>query len=134
MINTILEDYQMFFPQLWKRTATYWENSSYELFARLDDDSVIIFDDIEKTVRRLPKNIDNLTEQEFKNEFGRRIRALMYRKGLTQEDLSNLSGISQSQLSGYITGRINPSFYKAYKIAEALDCSIDHLLYISDKN
>jgi transcriptional regulator with XRE-family HTH domain len=49
-------------------------------------------------------------------------------KGLTQAELGELSGLSQTWISHYESGRRLPSLGKLVKLADALDASTDHLL------
>ena len=79
-------------------------------------------------------NFYNMSEEECKNEFGTRLKRLIYYKGFTQEDLSNATGISKTMINGYITGKINPSFYKVDKICKALGCSMDRLRFVTNEN
>ena len=44
-------------------------------------------------------------------------------KGLTQERLSELCGLSQQYLSGLERGKRNPTIVTIYEIAQALDVS-----------
>lgn len=133
MTNTMLEEFKLHFPVIWKRVVNYWTNDPYDLYVELDDGMVLIFDSIEKTIRRLPQDSNSMTEQECVKEFGTRLRKLIYRKGFTQEDLSKATGISQAALSYYITGKSSPSFSKVDKICKALDCSMDCLRYTTNK-
>lgn len=43
-------------------------------------------------------------------------------KGLKQKELADLVGVSESAISQYESGKKNPSFDIALKLAEALDC------------
>lgn len=45
-------------------------------------------------------------------------------KSLTQKDLSNITGISQADLSRLETGNANPSLRTLKRIAKALDCTL----------
>lgn len=58
---------------------------------------------------------------------GRRIKALRIDRGYTQDELSDKSGVSSSQIARYERGESLPSFSAAYAIAKALDCSLDVL-------
>ena len=70
-----------------------------------------------------------MDQTEFKKVFKANILDIMYQKGITQKDISLISGISEVMLSRYINGDMIPSFYKIYKIADALECSIDDLIH-----
>lgn len=55
------------------------------------------------------------------------IERLRREKGLSQKDLANILGVSQSAISKYETGVALPSLNTARKIASALGCTIDEL-------
>lgn len=89
-----------------------------------------IYDDLEKTFRRISKNSGDVTEEEFRREFGIRLRSVMWRIGLTQDELSERSGISQSAISKYMRGKSIPSLYILRKLTKAMGCSVEDFTYI----
>lgn len=60
--------------------------------------------------------------------FKDRIRKLREEKGLTQEELAKILGISRATLASWETGRREPDFETTSKIAEFFGVSIDYLL------
>lgn len=54
---------------------------------------------------------------------GRNLARLRREKGLTQEAVSDLSGLSQQYLSGLERGRRNPTVITLYELAQALGVS-----------
>ena len=54
---------------------------------------------------------------------GRNFARLRREKGLTQEEVSTLSGLSQQYLSGLERGRRNPTVITLYELAQALGVS-----------
>lgn len=56
-----------------------------------------------------------------------RIREILSQQGKTLKDLSQMSGISQSNLSNYINGNISPTLDTIKKIAVALNVTITEL-------
>ena len=133
MTELMFEDFIAYFPSIGTHAIKYWESSTYELSVELDDGTIAIFDYTNKTIRWLSKD-DYTTEQGCKYEFGRRLKRLMFIKGVIQTELADMTGISQSLLNGYITGRVSPTFPKVDKICRALDCSMDELRYIEERN
>lgn len=129
MASQLFENFKMYYPSLAKKTVRYEEVGSFELLAELDDGDILSYDDLYNSYRLLPKDSSNLTEEECLREFGIRLRKLMIRKGVSQEELSDRTGITQAMLSRYITGKAAPSFYRIDKIAKALGCSIDEFRY-----
>lgn len=58
-----------------------------------------------------------------------RIRQVRTDRGITQRELSKMSGVSYSTLTKLETGVIkNPSFVVIYKITKALDMKLDDLI------
>jgi transcriptional regulator with XRE-family HTH domain len=54
---------------------------------------------------------------------GRNVKRIRQEKGLTQEQLVELSGFSQQYLSGLEQGRRNPTIVSLYELATALGVS-----------
>lgn len=54
---------------------------------------------------------------------GRNFARIRKEKGLTQEKVAELSGISQQYLSGLERGKRNPSVITLYELAHALEVS-----------
>ncbi|MBQ7126335.1 helix-turn-helix transcriptional regulator [bacterium] len=66
-------------------------------------------------------------EQKFRQQIALNMRIERARKGLTQERLAELSGISAKHITKIEKANVTPSAYLIYKIAKALDVSIDTL-------
>lgn len=56
-----------------------------------------------------------------------RIKEILSQKGMTLKDLSQLSGITQSNLSNYLNGNISPTLDTLIKIASYLEVDIREL-------
>jgi len=54
---------------------------------------------------------------------GRNVKRIRQEKGLTQEQLAELSGFSQQYISGLEQGRRNPTIVSLYELARALGVS-----------
>jgi transcriptional regulator with XRE-family HTH domain len=59
--------------------------------------------------------------------FGTRLRSIRERKGLTQEQLADLSGLHRTYIWGIEQGRRNPSLINIVRIAEALGLKVGDL-------
>ncbi len=129
MANYIFENMQSYYPFLSERMVSYKKVGPYELIVKTNDGETILYDDINHSIRRLPRDSNNMTEQEVSVEFRQRLRRLMTRQGVSQLELSELTGIPQSTISNYLTGKFLPGFYNMDKIAKALKCSIDEFRY-----
>ena len=65
---------------------------------------------------------------------GRVIRKLRLRKGLTQEVLSGLAGISRSHLAMIESGRVSPKVDTLWRIAEALGMKLSELMRLVEED
>ena len=52
---------------------------------------------------------------------------LLHERGMTQTELAEITGITESQISLYISGKRKMSFLSAVKIALALKCHAEEL-------
>ena len=131
MLDRLISNFKLRFPSVtqdvYKYDGTRYAN---ELIVTFRDGSKILYNDFENTVRYLPTDSNNMSEKQFRREFGYRVKLIMLEKGITQDELSEKTGIAQETLSRYICGKNVPSFYKIDKIAKALDCSVDEFRYI----
>ena len=59
---------------------------------------------------------------------GRNFSRIRREKGLTQEQIEELSGFSQQYLSGLERGKRNPTILSLYELAQALGVSLDDLI------
>ena len=64
---------------------------------------------------------------------GRNVARLRREKGLTQEQLAEISGFSQQYISGLERGQRNPTIVTLYELATALGVSHLDLLRPSDQ-
>lgn len=127
VISNSYRNFSMFYPHLTKDiVALSYDHVSQELIIEVKDGEWFAYCDLTETVRTIPN--DRLTEQQLRTEFGIHLEWLMRRRGMTQMELSELTGITQCNISLYLRGRITPSIYKAMLIAEALECSIDSFI------
>jgi DNA-binding Xre family transcriptional regulator len=107
-------------------TRRYRVTDLGEVVAYLSDGTVVMYDDLEKTIRQLPTDHDQ-TEDDYRREFSFRLSKLLFHRGMTQEELAVKTGISNVSISNYIQRKATPSSYNVHKIANALGCSMDDL-------
>lgn len=129
MFANMFESFKAFFPSLAESTVEYYNHSRSELVAKLDDGRAFLYDNTNNSIRKLPRDSNNMSEEEYRIEFSMRLKKIMYRKGWTQDDLSEATGITQAMISRYISRKATPSFYNVDKIAKALGCSTDEFRY-----
>ena len=61
--------------------------------------------------------------------FGKNLAKLRKERGLTQEDLVRVSGVAISQIRRYETDKSTPSLAAITKLVEALEVSIDEMVF-----
>ena len=61
-----------------------------------------------------------------------RIRELRKMKNMTQEQLSQLVGVSRQSIVAIETGKYNPSLALAFKIARQFDCAIEDVFIFQE--
>lgn len=128
MQDNIIHNFERQFPSI-AANVEDCEIFDREMVLRMNDGTYMLYDDDAKTIRNLPKDSRAMTEDECRNEFGARLYKIMWSKGITQQELSDMTGIPRVTISYYMTGRSTPSFYKVDQIAKALGCSTDDFRY-----
>lgn len=128
--NRMFNNFIMRFPFIAEKVVECLGASEFDITMRLEDGDIFLYDDMEGSIRKLPSDSGSLTRDECNREFGERLLRIMRRKCITQSELSEMTGLTQSQISNYINGRNAPSFYVVDKIAKALNCSIEYFRYI----
>lgn len=64
--------------------------------------------------------------------FGKKIKLIRFKRNISQENLSEISGISRSVMGKIERGEISTTLYSVEKIAKALDIDIQKLFDFSD--
>jgi len=67
-------------------------------------------------------------EQELRKILARNIKVERTKRGLTQEGLAEIASISTKHITKIETCRVTPSIFLIYKIAKAMNISIDILV------
>ena len=72
-----------------------------------------------------------MTEQDFLKKVGARIKMLRTAKGISQQKMAiEAFNTDKSNISRLESGRINPSIYTLYKVADYLEISLSDLVNI----
>jgi DNA-binding Xre family transcriptional regulator len=133
MKERLIKNFKLWFPSTAKKAIEY-EVDGDLLIAILNDGTTVCYDDMFNTICTIKNNSDEcLTDLQIRREFGRRVYRKMLRRNMSQRDLSEMSGLSEVMLSRYLTGKAAPGLQAIYKIAKALNCSTDELIYVDCK-
>ena len=125
MLGELKEDY----PHIHSRVIEVMVINAHEIIIWLNDERIFSYYVHDSELIELPRRGSNITDEEYAYLFGINLRRIMNRKGLMQEDLTEMTGIPQSMLSRYFTGKACPSANKVRTIAIALECSMDDFTY-----
>ena len=130
LMNDYLHQVYLYFPDLLGKVMHAREyvqlmllletNSKYDYFYDLSNNVLI----------PIPKSDQDLDKESFRRIFGVLLRRALERSGLTQEELSEKTGIPQARISDYLYGKHFPSFYQIDKMAKAMNCSVEDLRYV----
>lgn len=129
--TSVFDEFTKMCPWAVDRVKCWNPSDSFEIIVELNDGGVIQYDQILKTFRcaasmeelnaiRMPTN-----EEEWKQEFARRLYRKMRTKGYSQDDLSWDADISPASVTKYVNGAAVPSTYNMVKIAKALHLSVE---------
>lgn len=124
----ILEQFRMYFPDLYEQTVDWWKSGPYHITVLLKDNSRVEFDSSDNTIRWIPK-IDHTVDNDIlRKEIGRNIRKFIVYRGVLQQDVAEKIGVTEAMLSRYINGTSMPGIDKLHNIAAVLGCQISDLL------
>ena len=73
-----------------------------------------------------------MSELEFVEEFSYNLKDAMKEYEITQEELAEYTGLSQSTISKYINGKLMPSLEAVCNICCVFECEIDDLVPTDD--
>lgn len=105
-----------------------WLNS-YDLFVEFINGEKYIYDTYLNMFRWISYDRYTITEEQWKNEFKEKLNNIMMRTGVTQEILAERLNTTQPMVSRYCSGNAMPGQYMIHKIALALDCNDEDLIY-----
>lgn len=122
----IIEAYRTWYPIMYNQTVECRPSGRYTILITLNDGTKMEFDGLDNSIRNVTKyysnDTDELDEAAWRKEFGRKLHQAIINKGITQEKVSELTGISRQMLSRYIRGNSTPSGYILSRLVEVLGC------------
>jgi len=63
-----------------------------------------------------------------------RIEEIRKERGIRQDELAKMLGVSRQTISSLETGRYNPSIFLAYKIAKLFDMTIEDVFIFEEED
>ena len=139
-MERIIRSYETWHPALFEQSVKYTATGSYTILVDLEDGSKIEYDSHDNTIRDVSRiyvrdDRGAIDETVWRKEFGHQLRRAIADRGITQEQLSDMTGISRQMLSRYVKGTSTPSGYVLSRLSEVLDCDVRKLTrfgYIED--
>ena len=102
------------------------ELNDWDLLIIYRDGRRILFDRCTGYFKNISyKNINELTEEQEREEFAYMLRSLMKRNWVTQERLAEKAHITRTMISKYVRGEAVPNALTLNKIAKVIGCSMD---------
>lgn len=128
----ILNEYKVWYPSLYNQTVECRPSGRYCILASLDDETKIEYNSADNTIRDVTKfyireQTVDIDEEVWRKEFGRKLQRAIAEKGMTQERLSEVTGISRQMLSRYVRGTSTPSGYILSRLVNVLGCDVREL-------
>ena len=129
----IVSEFKLWYPLFYERTVDCVINGYHSLLAILNDGTKLEFSSLDNTLRDVTRIYDpdyntNMSEEEWRKEFGNRLNALLRDRSMKHEVLADRLGVSRIMVSKYINGKATPSSYNLKRIARVLDCDIRELV------
>lgn len=130
MRERLINNFKLWFPATAEK-AIEFEIEGDLLIATLNDGTTVCYDDMFNSISTIKSDGDEeLTDLQIRREFSRRVYRKMLRQGISQKELSEITGLSEVSLSNYLNRKSAPGLQAIYKIAKALNCSADELIYV----
>ena len=107
------------------------EVNQCEIMITYKDGIRYIFNDRTSSIRRLPSDPEDMTDDEVIFEFMQRFRSMRVLRSYTLTDLYEMTGISLSTLSRYDNGETTPTVINLRKLAKAFRCDLEELILMS---
>lgn len=128
----LLEDFEKRCPWMYKKLDGYYydENRCYEIRLYLNDGHKYIYNNLDKIPHPIVefKSIKELNDIQFLKGFSDKVHGQLRKNRMIQYELAKAAGISERTLSRYFTYRSMPSIDTVYRIAEALNCTVNDLM------
>ena len=118
-------------PGFADQIVDYYPSGQMELVIKLQDGSRWRYDYRLKTLSRLPFRVssnEDISEQEWRDNFAAKLRRRMYMKGYTQIELARATGIPHVSIGNYMRASTTPSGYNIDRLCRVLECPASELV------
>lgn len=101
-----------------------------EVIFYMYDGSKVIFDELDDSAMFIEKdkyNKDELTDEEWLQEFSRKLKRKLKIRNITRHELADKMGLSYNSICRYSRGEHIPNVLVINKMAKILDCTVEEL-------
>lgn len=130
LMDEYMHQVYLYFPDLLGEVVHAREYVQFMLLLETNAEYDYFYNITNNVLIPIPKDDKNLDKESFRRIFGVLLRRALECSGLTQEELSEKTGIPQPNISDYLYGKHFPSFYQIDKMAKAMNCSVEDLRYV----
>ena len=130
LMDEYMHQVYLYFPDLLGEVVHVREYVQFMLLLETNTKYDYFYNITNNVLIPIPKDDKNLDKESFRRIFGVLLRRALECSGLTQEELSENTGIPQPNISDYLYGKHFPSFYQIDKMAKAMNCSVEDLRYV----
>ena len=130
--ESLLRNFEMLDSLSAARMVDYEILDTYSLIVTLDDGRKLLYDQLTDSTRYLNTDPDSMSEEEMMFELQFKLHRMMIRKGYDRNRLAEETGISVSMIGRYLNGTSIPSIINIKKMANAMGCTVNDLLYINN--
>lgn len=130
LMDEYMHQVYLYFPDLLGEVVHAREYVQFMLLLDTNTEYDYFYNITNNVLIPIPKDDKNLDKESFRRIFGVLLRRALECSGLTQEELSEKTGIPQPNISDYLYGKHFPSFYQIDKMAKAMNCSVEDLRYV----
>ena len=124
----IFEDFKEECPSLVSKVDHWNAEGANSIRVYFKDGTVNIYNYILKGL--MPVHQNDGTEEDWRRDFRDKLVEKMADCDYTQQELAYATGISQTMIGRYLNKQSMPSGYVVAKLAKALHCSPDELIWL----
>lgn len=103
--------------------------NDFDLFVKLKDGRKYVYDTLNSYFRFVTETEGRKSRDRLARELSNRLRILMSRRHMTQDDLADLLGVSRKTVNRYVKGETIPDFITMHEIAMILNYPLDEFLF-----
>lgn len=127
----IFSNLELYYPDTLEQMQSWYASGDWEVTLKLKDGTRWMFDGRENLLSKIRD--DNISQEEYCEEFSRRLYRKMRDAGVGTEELAERLGVARSTVSRYLNCHTIPSGYVIMRIAQILQCSPNDLYDIWER-